>query len=74
MNNSTKILIAAASGMAVGALLGIFFAPAKGADLRKSIEDKGKEMVDNVKEKFRRGKEQVNHAKDLAEEKLSQLI
>ena len=74
MNNGTKILIAAASGLAVGTLLGIFFAPAKGADLRKSIEDKGKELAENVKEKFRRGREQVNHAKELAEDKLSQLI
>lgn len=74
MNNNSKIVVAAAAGIAVGALLGIFFAPARGSDLRKNIEDKGKALVDNVKDKFRKGKEQLNHAKEMAEEKVSQLI
>jgi hypothetical protein len=74
MNNTSKILIAAASGVAVGALLGIFFAPAKGTDLRKNIENKGKELVDSMKEKFRKSKEQLNHVKEVAEEKVAQMV
>lgn len=58
-----KIILGALAGLAVGALIGILFAPDKGAETRKKIIHKGEDYVDNLKEKingllsdgFRRG-------------------
>jgi gas vesicle protein len=47
-----KIIISALSGIAVGALLGVLYAPAKGSDTRKKISKTGKDLSDAVKEKY----------------------
>ena len=52
MNNTSKVLIALAAGTAVGAALGILFAPAKGEETRESIMKKGKEFADDLTKKF----------------------
>ncbi len=64
MNNSGKILAAAAAGVAAGAMLGILFAPDKGSETRKKITDQGKKMADGVKDKFNKGKEKLNDLKE----------
>jgi gas vesicle protein len=46
-----KIILGVLAGAAVGALLGILFAPDKGKETRKKIIHKGEEYVDNLKEK-----------------------
>ncbi|HOL83305.1 MAG TPA: YtxH domain-containing protein [Caldisericia bacterium] len=40
------------TGLIVGTILGILFAPAKGSETRKVIYDKGKEVVEKGKEIF----------------------
>lgn len=57
MNNTVKVLIAAAAGAAVGAALGILFAPAKGEDTRENIMKKSKDFADEVAKRFRNVKE-----------------
>jgi gas vesicle protein len=52
MNNTLKIVVAVAAGAAVGAALGILFAPEKGSDLRRKIAEQSKKIVDNVKDKL----------------------
>jgi gas vesicle protein len=59
MNNISKIVISVAAGAAVGATLGILFAPERGSELRKRIADRsrkiaqrGKKLAEEVKEKF----------------------
>jgi gas vesicle protein len=71
MNNSGKILAAAAAGIAAGAVLGILFAPDKGTETRKKITDQGKKIaggvkdkLDGVKDKFIKGKEKLNEFKE----------
>lgn len=53
MNNTSKIIIAAAAGAVAGAILGILFAPAKGKETRENIRKKGKQLADDIAEKFR---------------------
>ena len=68
--NSGKILLGVLAGVAVGAGLGILFAPDKGSTTRKKISKKGQdyaeeleekfnEFVDSIKKKFETVKEEV---------------
>jgi len=69
--SSGKVLLGILSGVAAGALLGILFAPEKGADTRKKIVKKGEDyatdlrdkfngFLDNITEKFEEVKENVS--------------
>lgn len=64
MNNSGKIIAALVIGAAVGAVLGVLFAPDKGAETRKKINEEGKKMSDAIKNKFNEMKEKMNAVKD----------
>jgi gas vesicle protein len=64
MNTSGKILAAVAAGIAAGAVLGILFAPDKGTETRRKINERGKKFADDVKDKFSHGKEKLNHLKE----------
>ena len=68
MKNVNKILIALGAGVVVGGVLGMLFAPKKGSELRKDISDKGKKLSDDVKTKYREGKEKLNGLRKNAEE------
>ncbi|HTL83143.1 MAG TPA: YtxH domain-containing protein [Bacteroidia bacterium] len=56
MENSTidtkKVIGALLIGTAVGAAIGILFAPAKGSDTRKKISAKSEDFTDIMKDKF----------------------
>lgn len=64
MNNTCKILTAIAAGAAVGAIMGFLFAPDKGSETRRKINEQGKKITDDVKDKFRKGKEKFNDLKE----------
>jgi gas vesicle protein len=49
---SGKVLLGALAGVAVGATLGILFAPDKGTVTSKQISDKGDEYSEGLEEKF----------------------
>jgi gas vesicle protein len=47
-----KIVLGTLTGLAVGAMLGVLFAPDKGSNTRKKISKKREEFAENLKEKF----------------------
>lgn len=47
-----KVVLSVLAGVAVGAILGILFAPDKGSETRKKIVGKGHKMTEDVKEKL----------------------
>ena len=49
MNNTGKILTAVAAGAAAGVILGVLFAPDKGSETRRKINEQGKKIADGVK-------------------------
>ena len=49
---SDKTALAVVAGVAVGALIGVLFAPDKGSKTREKILDKTKDYADDLKEKF----------------------
>jgi len=74
MNNTGKIVVAIAAGVAVGAVLGVLFAPDKGSETRKKMSDEGKKLYDDAKDKFRRTKEKFNDLKDDIEQKIKEKV
>jgi len=46
-----KVVLGVVAGAAVGALIGILFAPARGSVTRRSIYRKGEHEVDGLKDK-----------------------
>jgi len=47
-----KTIIGVLGGVAIGAILGILFAPEKGTNTRKKISKKGADVTDELKEKI----------------------
>jgi gas vesicle protein len=50
--SSGKLLLGVLAGVAAGALLGILFAPEKGAVTRKKIAKHSEDYADSLKDKF----------------------
>ena len=50
--NSIKVALGVLAGIAVGAVAGILFAPAKGSSTRRRIIHLGEEYSDELKERF----------------------
>src|SRR6218665_804245 len=51
-SDTTKVVGALVVGAAVGAALGILFAPKKGSETRQDIADNAKKMSKNLRNKF----------------------
>lgn len=77
--NASRILLSFVAGAAVGAALGVLFAPDKGTETRRKIAEKSNDVadsikdgfndfVDGVKDKFKAAK---NEAEDVAEKGIS---
>ena len=51
MKNS-DVVVGVLGGLAVGAILGVLFAPDKGSNTRRKIAEKGTDLKDNLKGNF----------------------
>ena len=58
--NSKQVLTGVLAGAAIGAVLGILFAPDKGENTRTKISKKGSDIMDSITQKFNMLKKEVN--------------
>lgn len=72
--NSSKLLLGVLGGVAVGALMGILFAPEKGTKTRKKIMNKANDSVDTLKGKFDSVLESMNQKYENIWQKEGELI
>jgi gas vesicle protein len=69
--NSGKVVLGVLAGVAVGAVMGILFAPDKGSETRKKISRKSEDAVDEITEKFDELLESLNEKIDAVKAEIS---
>ena len=57
MSKNEKVLVALVAGAAVGALLGILFAPAKGSETRQKLAEAPGKLAERLEKELGRCKE-----------------
>jgi len=68
MKNGNALLIALGTGLAIGGLLGVLYAPNKGKDTREQIRKRSQRLRDNVRDRFQHLKEDTLQASERVEE------
>ena len=67
-SDSSKAIVALLAGLAVGAVLGVLFAPSSGEETRGLIADKADDLKEDLKDKYQAVKDRVASGKnDLAD-------
>lgn len=69
-----NVLLGALAGVAVGAILGILFAPAKGTVTRRRISKKGSDYADGLKDQFNEYVDNVSEQFDSIIDKAVDLV
>ena len=64
MSNTNKILTAMGIGLAAGAILGLLFAPRKGAKTREMLAKKGTQLSGTLKDGIHEGQKNINSLRD----------
>ena len=70
---SGKVLLGVLAGVAIGAALGILFAPDKGWNTRKKISKKGEDLVEDLRDKFDEFLDGISTKVDKVEEEVSDI-
>jgi len=70
MKNITKVLIAVGASVAIGAALGILYAPDEGSEIRKKIVKRTKKLRGSVTDSLGEGMESLEDIKDVLQKEL----
>jgi len=72
--DSAMPIVALLAGLAVGTVIGMLFAPERGADIRGKISDKAGDLAESVKDKVQSVKEKLRTETDKAVEVKDQVV
>ena len=70
MNKTAKILTTIGAALAVGAVLGILYAPDEGRDTRRKIVKRSKKLIGSVNDSIDDGKETLEDIKEVLQKQL----
>jgi gas vesicle protein len=73
MNKGIRILVTVGACMAVGAALGMLFAPEEGVETRKKIIKRGRKLAGVVNDSIDEGKESLEEIKDVLSKQLNKV-
>ncbi len=68
-----NVLVGLFAGVAIGATLGILFAPDKGSETRKKIKDKGTDLKDKAVDKYGNIVDAANEKYEAVKSKFNEL-
>ena len=68
MNNTNKIITAFAIGAVAGVVAGILFAPDKGSETRRKMNEQGKKVADAIKNKYHEAKNKCEKIREEMED------
>jgi gas vesicle protein len=72
--SSGKVVLGLLAGVAAGAIAGLLFAPAKGADTRKKITKKSKNYEKKLEKKFSKNIDMANKKFDKLKNDVSEFV
>ena len=72
--DSAMPIVALLAGLAVGTVIGMLFAPERGADIRGKISDKAGDLAESVKDKVQSLKDKLRAETDKAVEVKDQVV
>jgi len=73
-DNSGNILLALITGAAIGAGIGILYAPDKGSETRNKIRDKAVDTTHDITDRIHNAKEELTKSANEQKEKLDQKL
>ena len=73
MTNTTKLLVVIGAGVAIGAVLGVLYAPATGNMTRKKLVKRTKKLAATLAEGVEQGKGSLLEMKSVLQEELGKV-
>jgi gas vesicle protein len=73
MNKAVRLLTTIGACMAVGAALGLLFAPDEGVETRKKLMKRGRKLAGTVNDSIDEGKESLEEIKEVLSKQLTKV-
>ena len=74
MKNISKLFFAVLGGIAVGTAIGVLFAPDKGSETRRKLNDQAKKIGEKAKDVFRQGERTREDFKARVKEQVDEMV